>query len=80
MRKFVIMAAAAASLAVAAIALPSSAEARFDSGLAAETGSLTQPVYYYYRRAYRPRYYAPRYYAPRYYAPRYYAPRYYRYY
>ncbi len=76
MRKVVMIAAAAASLAVAAIALPGSAEARFDSGLAAETGSLTEPVYYYYRRYYRPRYYAPRYYAPRYYAPR----RYYRYY
>jgi hypothetical protein len=71
MRKIVTIAAAVAALAVAAIVLPGSAEARFDAGVAAQTGSLTEPVYYYYRR---------RYYAPRYYAPRYYAPRYYRYY
>jgi hypothetical protein len=86
MRKIVAISAVAASLAVAAVALPSSAEARFGAGIdaaaiAADTGTLAQPVYYYYRRGYyRPRYYAPRYYAPRYYAPRYYAPRYYRYY
>ena len=82
MRKIVAISAVAASLAVAAIALPSSAEARFGAGITAETGSLAQPVYYYgYRRGYyAPRYYAPRYYAPRYYAPRYYAPRHYRYY
>ncbi len=82
MRKIVTISAAAASLAVAAIAMPSSAEARFGAGIAADaaavSGSAVQPVYYYgYRRPY---YYAPRYYAPRYYAPRYYAPRYYRYY
>ena len=77
MRMIVTLGAAAASLAVAAIALPGSAEARFGAGITAETGSLAQPVYYYYRRGYyAPRYYAPRYYAPRYYAPRYYAPRY----
>jgi hypothetical protein len=71
--------AAAATVAVAAIALSGNAQARFDAGIAAEASSLVQPVYYY-RYGYRPRYYAPRYYAPRYYAPRYYAPRYYRYY
>ena len=71
MQKIVTISAVAAGLAVAAFALPGSAEARFDAGIAAETGSLAQPVYYYYRRGY---------YAPRYYAPRYYAPRYYRYY
>jgi len=77
MRKIVTFGVVAASLAVAAIALPGSAEARFGAGIIAETGSLAQPVYYYYRRGYyAPRYYAPRYYAPRYYAPRYYAPRY----
>ncbi len=81
MRKIVAISAVAGSLAVMAIALPSSAEARFGAGITAETGSLAQPVYYYYRRGYyATRYYAPRYYAPRYYAPRYYAPRYYRYY
>lgn len=83
MRKIVTISAAAASLAVAAIAMPGSAEARFGAGnaadVAAAVGSNVQSVYYYYGYR-RPYYYAPRYYAPRYYAPRYYAPRYYRYY
>jgi hypothetical protein len=83
MQKIVTISAVAASLAVAAVAMPSSAEARFGAGIAADaaavSGSAVQPVYYYYGYR-RPYYYAPRYYAPRYYAPRYYAPRYYRYY
>jgi hypothetical protein len=84
MRKIVTISAVAASLAVAAIVMPGSAQARFGAGIAADaamiSGSEAQPVYYYYYGYRRPYYYAPRYYAPRYYAPRYYAPRYYRYY
>jgi hypothetical protein len=81
MQKIVTISAVAASLAVAAIAMPSSAEARFGAGIAPEVaaGNYVQEAYYYYGYR-RPYYYAPRYYAPRYYAPRYYAPRYYRYY
>jgi hypothetical protein len=83
MQKIVTISAVAASLAVAAIAMPSSAEARFGAGIAADaaavSGSDVQLAQYYYGYR-RPYYYAPRYYAPRYYAPRYYAPRYYRYY
>jgi len=78
MLRTVKIAAAAATIAVTAVALSGTAQARFDASLAQEAGSLVEPVQYYgygYRR-----YYAPRYYAPRYYAPRYYAPRYYRYY
>jgi hypothetical protein len=77
MRKLMMIAVAAAGLVVAAVAMPTSAEARFDAGLKAPDATTAQPVQYYYgyrRRYYRP-YYAPRYYAPRYYAPRYYAPR-----
>ena len=67
MRKSVILVAATASLAVAAICAPNSAEAQYYGGYYAP-----QPYY-----APAP-YYAPRYYAPRYYAPRrYYRPRYY---
>jgi hypothetical protein len=78
MRKLMMIAIVAAGLAVAAVAMPTSAEARFDAGLKAPDATTAQPVQYYYgyrRRYYAPRYYAPRYYAPRYYAPRYYAPR-----
>ncbi|HWV41483.1 hypothetical protein [Pseudorhodoplanes sp.] len=76
MRRFLTIAVVAAGLAVAAVAMPTSAEARFDKGLAAPDASNAQQVQYYYY-GYRPRYYRPyRYYAPRYYAPRYYAPRY----
>ena len=78
MRKLMMIAVAAASLAVAAIAAPTSAEARMGGGLVGVDVSGVQPAQYYYGggyRYYRPRYYAPRYYAPRYYAPRYYAPR-----
>ncbi len=78
MRRLMMIAVAAAGLAVAALAMPTSAEARFDSGLTVPDATTAQPVQYYYgyrRRYYAPRYYAPRYYAPRYYAPRYYAPR-----
>ena len=80
MRKLMLIAVAAASLAVAAIAMPTNAEARFGPSPAMPEAATAQPVQYYYgyrRRYYAPRYYAPRYYAPRYYAPRYYAPRYY---
>ncbi|MGD9923779.1 MAG: hypothetical protein AB7V13_20405 [Pseudorhodoplanes sp.] len=84
MRRLMMIVAAGVGLAVAAVAVPTSAEARFDSGLTVPDATTAQPVQYYYgyrRPYYRPRYYAPRYYAPRYYAPRYYAPRYrYRYY
>jgi hypothetical protein len=78
MRKLMMIAVAAAGLVAAAVAMPTSAEARFDSGLTVPEAATAQPVQYYYgyrRRYYAPRYYAPRYYAPRYYAPRYYAPR-----
>jgi hypothetical protein len=76
MRKLMMIAVAAASLAVVAIAAPTSAEARFGPLPDVPEATTAQPVQYYYY-GYRPRYYAPRYYAPRYYAPRYYAPRYY---
>lgn len=80
MRKLMTIAVAAASLAVVAIAAPTSAEARFGPLPDVREAAAAQPVQYYYY-GYRPRYYAPRYYAPyyapRYYAPRYYAPRYY---
>jgi hypothetical protein len=77
MRKLMMIAIAAVGLAVAAVAMPTSAEARFDAGLKAPEAATAQPAQYYgyRRRYYAPRYYAPRYYAPRYYAPRYYAPR-----
>lgn len=81
MRKPMMIIAAAFGLAVAAIAMPSDAEARFGPVAVPETVAPQLAQYYYgYRRPYyapRYRYYAPRYYAPRYYAPRYYAPRYY---
>ena len=78
MRKLMMIAAAAGSLAVAAIAVPTSAEARFGAGLLNADAGAVQPAQYYggyygYRPYYAPRY---RYYAPRYYAPRYYYPRY----
>ncbi|HWV52655.1 hypothetical protein [Pseudorhodoplanes sp.] len=82
MRKLMMFAVAAASLAVAAVAAPTNAEARFGPSPGMPEATTAQPVYYYgyrprYYGYYAPRYYAPRYYAPRYYAPRYYAPRYY---
>jgi hypothetical protein len=76
MRKLMMFAVVAASLAIAAIAMPTNAEARFGPLPDVPEAAAAQPVQYYYY-GYRPRYYAPRYYAPRYYAPRYYAPRYY---
>jgi hypothetical protein len=79
MRKLLTIAVVAAGLAVAAVVMPTSAEARFDKGLTAPDAAAAQPAQYYgyygYRRPYYRPYYAPRYYAPRYYAPRYYAPR-----
>jgi hypothetical protein len=77
MRKLLTIAVVAAGLAVAAVAMPTSAEARFDMGLTAPDAAAAQPAQYYGYYGYRRPYYAPRYYAPRYYAPRYYAPRYY---
>ena len=41
MRKIVTISAAAASLAVAAIAMPGSAEARFGAGIAADTAAVS---------------------------------------
>ncbi len=81
MRKLLMIAVAAASLAVLTLVAPTSAEARFGPAPAVPEAATVQPVQYYYgyrRPYYAPRYYAPRaYVAPRYYAPRYYAPRYY---
>jgi hypothetical protein len=68
MPKLMMIAVAAASLAVAAVAAPTSAEARFGPLPDVPEATTAQPVQYYY--GYRRRYYAPRYYAPRYYAPR----------
>lgn len=78
MRKLLTIAVVAVGLAVAAVAMPTSAEARFDKGLAAPDAAAAQLAQYYGYYGYRRPYYAPRYryYAPRYYAPRYYAPRY----
>ncbi len=81
------IAAAVTSLAVAAIALPGTAQARFGAAVAVETETLLQPVYYYGYRGYGYRGYYGGYY-PRYYGGYgyggyrgYYAPRrYYRYY
>jgi len=77
------IAAAATTIASAALALSVPAQARFDASLAARAGSDLQPVHYYgYGYGYRGGYgsYAPRYYAPRYYGGYgyrgYYAPRY----
>ena len=77
MHKLTMIAITATGLAVAAIAMPTSAEARFGALAAPEAAAAPQLAQYYYGYR-RPYYYAPRYryYAPRYYAPRYYAPRY----
>lgn len=83
------IAAAATTIATAALALSVPAQARFDAGLAQQSGSDLQPVHYYgYGYGYRGYGYGYRggygYYAPRYYGGygyrNYYAPRYYRYY
>jgi hypothetical protein len=76
MGKLLMSAVVAAGLGAAALAMPTTAEARFDKGLTAPEANAAELVQYYYY-GYRPRYYYPRrYYAPRYYAPRYYYPRY----
>lgn len=74
---------AAATIAVTALVLSGTAQARFDASLAEEAGAIAQPVHYYGYRGYGyyPRYYGGYGYRGYGYGYRgYYAPRYYRYY